>query len=152
LLEPGDAPGSYGMVTLDGEKTAALRGLQFTFTKNNTSEPFDVDASGHLRDPLQGDQEWSPFVDASWTLSRFGDFPDSGLLYNPMYPAILTQEGDEYRLEIPVEIVITWSETSAGDSQFLLEGTIVATSAIPEPGMMSTLAAAATLLPRRRRA
>ena len=154
-LLPGGTPGNYGFVTLGGD-SAALRNFRFTFKKDVTAQPFNVGPNGVLLDPARDNWEYGPDVDASWTRStdslRSGVFEEDFHLSNPPTGAKLTQIPGGYKLEIPVQVNITWAELGANDSQFELVGKIVATSVVPEPGAMSVLLiGGAALLGRRRR-
>ena len=151
-LLPGGTPGNYAFTTLGGE-AAALRNFRFTFKKETTANPFNIGPNGLLLDPDRGDWDYSPDMDASWSRNTNGDvFEGAFQLGNPTPGATLTQIPGGYKLEIPVQAYITWSEFGAGDSQFELVGKIVATSVVPEPGAMSLLLiGGAALLGRRRR-
>lgn len=159
-LLPGSTPANYAIWTVDNGFTAALRNFQFAFEKDGA--PYNIAADGTLLDPDRGNEPYTPRLTGSWTIDTqlFGGLAstdEEDVLNNFASPprtaaATLRDENGVLTLEIPVVTHITWSELGAGDSQFQLLGTIVATSGIiPEPGALSVLVLGSTLLVARRR-
>jgi hypothetical protein len=156
-LQPGNAPANYAIFTVDNFYQAALRNFRFDF-KKWTGDPYVIAGDGTLIDPDFGNEPTSPnLLGAATIVNSFGveekDTEFNNFARPPgTDPAKLTQNNGVFTLEIPVRTAITWSVFGAGDSQFELVGTIVATT-IPEPTTLTLLALGAGLiLARRRRA
>lgn len=154
-LQPGNAPANYAIFTADSFYQAALRNLRFDF-KKEFGDPYVIGPGGVLLDPDFANEPTTPALlgtatvvdsfgtenlDTEW--HNFARPPGTG-------PATLTQANGVFTLEIPVRVPITWTLFGAGDSQFELIGTIVATT-IPEPTTLTSIALGAALLMSRRR-
>jgi hypothetical protein len=156
-LQPGNSPANYAIFTVDSGFRAALRNFRFDF-KKWTGDPYIIAADGTLIDPDFGNEPTSPNLLGAATITDSFGVEEKDTEFNNFArppgtePVKLTQSNGVFTLEIPVRTAITWSRFGAGDGQFELVGTIVATT-VPEPTTLTSLAlGGALLLTRRRRA